>query len=176
MQDQAVTVVTVRQAALNDAAAVAAIYAPYVNDSAISFEETPPTVAECARRIERSQTRWQWLVAEVGGAVVGYAYGSQHRERDAYRWSVEVSVYVGVGFHRQGVARALYDRLLPDLTSRGFCQAYAGTTLPNDPSVKLHAALGFTQIGVFRSVGWKFGRWHDVAWFQRTLRDNPPNG
>lgn len=153
---------------------MARIYAPYVTDTAISFEETPPTANEFAARIERSLSRWQWLVAESEDSVVGYAYGSPHRERAAYRWSVEVSVYVDRGFHRQGLGRALYTRLLADLADKGFCHAYAGTTLPNDPSVKLHTAMGFTPIGVFRAIGWKFERWHDVAWFQRTLRDAPP--
>jgi L-amino acid N-acyltransferase YncA len=169
-----VSMVRIRQAVLEDAARVAAIYAPYVNDTAISFEETPPTVHEFATRIERCLTRWQWLVAEASGSVVGYAYGSQHRERAAYRWSVETSVYVDASFHHRGVGRALYDRLLTDLADKGFCHAYAGTTLPNDASVRLHTALGFTPVGTFRSVGWKFERWHDVAWFQRTLRDSPP--
>jgi phosphinothricin acetyltransferase len=166
--------VRVRQATPGDAAQIAAIYAPYVNDTAISFEEIPPDVDEVIRRIARCAAGWQWLVAEVRGSVVGYAYGSQHRERSAYRWSVETSVYVDSSVHRQGVGRALYNLLLSDLANKGFCQAYAGTTLPNDSSVKLHTAMGFTPIGVFRSVGWKFGRWHDVAWFQRTLRDGPP--
>jgi phosphinothricin acetyltransferase len=169
-----VSLITVRQAVPGDAAQAAAIYAPYVNDAAVSFEETPPTVDELAIRIERCLSRWQWLVAEAGRSVVGYAYGTQHRERAAYRWSVEVSVYVDVTFHRHGVGRSLYARLLADLADKGFCHAYAGITLPNEPSVKLHTAMGFTPIGVFRSVGWKFGRWHDVAWFERTLRDSPP--
>ena len=166
--------VLIRQAVLADAARAAAIYAPYVSETAVSFEETPPSAADVALRIERALTRWQWLVAEIDGTVVGYAYGSQHRERAAYRWSVEVTVYIARGFHRQGIGRALYDALLPDLAAKGFCHAYAGATLPNDASVQLHTAMGFTPIGVFRSIGWKFGRWHDVAWFQKTLRDVPP--
>ena len=108
---EALSVVDVRQAVLEDAASVAAIYSPNVNGTAISFEEMPPTADECARRIERALSRWQWLIAETGGSVVGYAYGSQHRERAAYRWSVEVSVYVDVKYHRRGVGRALYGRL-----------------------------------------------------------------
>jgi phosphinothricin acetyltransferase len=170
----AIPPVSIRQAVVADASRAAEIYAPYVNDTAISFEESPPTGHDFAGRIERCLSRWQWLVAEAGGAVVGYAYGSEHRARAAYRWSVEVSVYVDREFHRRGIGRALYERLLADLTERGFCHAYAGTTLPNDSSVELHTAMGFTPIGTFRDVGWKFGRWHDVAWFQKTLRDTPP--
>jgi phosphinothricin acetyltransferase len=157
----------------HDAAAVAAIYAPYVTETSISFEETAPSTEEMAARIAKCQTRWQWLVGEVDGVVVGYAYGSQHRERHAYRWSVEVSAYVDPQQHRKGIGRVLYEALLPELADKGFCNAYAGITMPNEPSVKLHTAMGFTSIGIFRSVGWKFGRWHDVAWFQRELRQKP---
>jgi L-amino acid N-acyltransferase YncA len=164
----------VRPAVPGDASAIAAIYAPFVEETAISFEETPPATAEMLRRIEHAQSRWQWLVAEVDGSVAGYAYGTQHRERPAYRWSVEVSAYVARGHHRRGMGRALYEALLGDLAGKGFCTAFAGITVPNDASVGLHTALGFTPIGVFRSIGWKFGRWHDVAWFQRTLREGAP--
>jgi phosphinothricin acetyltransferase len=166
--------VTLREAVPADAGGVAAIYAPYVTETAVSFEETAPDATEFARRIERSLARWQWLVAELDGRLVGYAYGSQHRERAAYRWSVEVSVYLASGFQRRGIGRTLYTRLLADLAAKGCCHAYAGTTLPNDASVQLHTAMGFTPIGVFREIGWKFGRWHDVAWFQKTLREGPP--
>lgn len=153
---------------------MASIYAPYVEHTAISFEETPPTPVEMAARIEKCRTRWEWLVAEVDGSVVGYAYGSQHRERAAYQWSVEVSAYVDRNHHRKGIGRALYEVLLPTLAEKGFCTAFAGMTLPNEPSARLHAAMGFVPIGTFRSIGWKFGRWHDVAWCQRTLRERPP--
>lgn len=169
-----VRTVTIRPAVEQDATAIAAIYASYVEQTAISFEETAPTTEEVARRIEHCRARWQWLVAEMDGAVVGYAYGSQHRERAAYRWSVEVSAYVDRNHHREGIGRALYEVLFVDLAGKGFCNAFAGITLPNEPSVKLHTGMGFVPIGVFRSIGWKFGRWHDVAWFQRKLRDRPP--
>ena len=165
---------TIRPATPADAAAIAAIYAPYVRETAVSFEEIPPSPDEFAARLEKCRGRWQRLVAESDGNVVGYAYGSQHRERAAYRWSVEVTVYVARDQHRRGIGRALYEALLADLAGKGFCTAFAGVTLPNDASIGLHTGLGFTPIGVFRSVGWKFGRWHDVAWFQRTLRDAPP--
>ena len=166
--------VSIRPAADHDAAAVAAIYAPYVEHTAISFEEQAPSPGDMAARIAKCRARWQWLAAELDGAVVGFAYGSQHRERAAYRWSVEVSAYVSRDHHRKGIGRALYDALFADLADKGFCNAFAGITLPNDPSVKLHTSMGFEPIGTFRSIGWKFGRWHDVAWFQRTLRHGPP--
>jgi len=166
----------VRPAVPGDAPAIALIYSPFVEETAVSFEETPPAPAEMLRRIAHAQSQWHWLVAEIDGTVAGYAYGTRHRERAAYRWSVEVSAYVDRRHHRRGVGRALYGALLADLADKGFCTAFAGITIPNDASVGLHTVMGFTPIGVFRSIGWKFGRWHDVAWFQRTLREGPPEG
>lgn len=167
-------VLTIRQATEADAAALLRIYAPYIEATPVSFETVVPDVGEFAARISKSLSRWQYLVAERDGVVAGYAYGGVHRERSAYRFSVEVSAYLDPRFHRQGVGTALYRRLLEDLASLGYCTAFAGITLPNDASVALHAAVGFEMIGVFRNIGWKFGRWHDVAWMQRRLRDVPP--
>ncbi len=167
---------TIRSAVEADAAALLAIYRPFVESTAVSFETVVPTVEEFATRIAKALTGWQWLVAEQGGQCIGYAYGSSHRQRHAYRWSVEVSAYVHPNHHRRGVGRALYLRLLEELAQKGFCNAYAGITLPNEGSVALHRAVGFEFVGVFKAVGRKFGTWHDVAWFQRVLRDSPPSG
>ena len=167
---------TIRSAVEADAAALLAIYRPFVESTAVSFETVVPTVEEFADRIDKALTGWQWLVAEQDGQCIGYAYGSSHRQRQAYRWSVEVSAYVHPNHHRRGVGRALYLRLLEELAQKGFCNAYAGTTLPNEGSVALHRGVGFEFIGVFKAVGRKFGTWHDVAWFQRVLRDSPPPG
>jgi L-amino acid N-acyltransferase YncA len=164
----------IRPATEADAAALLAIYAPLVESSAVSFEMAVPAVPEFAARIRAALSGWQWLVAERNGQCVGYAYGSSHRERAAYRWSVEVSAYVHPDHYRQGIGRSLYTTLLADLTRKGFCNAYAGITLPNEASVALHRSMGFEPIGSFPSVGHKFGRWHDVAWFHRKLRDSPP--
>ena len=166
---------TIRSAVEADAPALLAIYRPFVDSTAVSFETIAPTVPEFAGRIARVLTSWQWLVAERDGQCIGYAYGSSHRERPAYRWSVEVSAYVHPHHHRQGVAHALYLRLFEELAVKGFCNAYAGTTLPNEASVALHRAVGFQPIGTFKAVGRKFGHWHDVAWFHRVLRDSPPS-
>ena len=146
-----------------------AIYAPVVERTAISFEEIAPSVEEIAARIDRTLEGYPYLVAERAGEVVGYAYGGQHRARAAYRWSVEVSAYVSEGARRSGVGRALYAALLPQLAERRFHIAVAGIALPNDGSVALHEAMGFEPVGVFREVGFKFGRWHDVGWWQRFL-------
>ncbi|HTX32574.1 MAG TPA: arsinothricin resistance N-acetyltransferase ArsN1 family B [Solirubrobacteraceae bacterium] len=157
-----------------DGGACAAIYAPYVLETAISFEEEPPSPPELERRIETISARFPWLVAEAGGAVIGYAYASAHRERAAYRWAAEVAVYVDRSHQRQGAGLALYRALLEDLQRQGFHMACAGITLPNDASVALHEACGFQPVGVFRSVGWKLGAWHDVGWWQRELRAPEP--
>ncbi|MFN8587588.1 MAG: arsinothricin resistance N-acetyltransferase ArsN1 family B [Candidatus Eisenbacteria bacterium] len=163
----------IRPARETDAAALLAIYAPFVATTAVSFEETVPTPDEFAARIRTAQERWAWLAAESGGAVVGYAYAGAHRARAAYRHSVEVSAYVAPEARRRGVARALYAELFARLAELGYCNAYAGIALPNDASLALHRALGFADVGVFRRVGRKFGRWHDVAWLHRVLRDAP---
>ena len=164
----------IRPATEADAADLLAIYRPFVETSVVSFETTVPTVEEFSARIRKALAGWQWLVAERDGQRAGYAYGSSHRERAAYRWSVEVSAYVQPGQQRRGIGRALYSRLFADLAHKGFCNAYAGVTLPNDASVGLHRNVGFEFIGTFGAVGRKFGHWHDVAWFQRRLNDRPP--
>ncbi len=163
----------VRQATAADAAACAAVYAPYVTGTAISFETEPPTAAEMAERIDDALA---WLVLEDAGRVAGYAYAAPFHGRAAYRWACEVSVYLEAGRRRTGGGRALYDVLLPHLTERGYRVAVAGMTLPNDASVGLHAALGFEPVGTYRRIGFKFGTWHDVAWTQRVLAsgDEPP--
>ncbi len=165
--------IIIRSATEADAPALLAIYRPFVETTAVSFETTVPTVEQFAARIAKALAGWQWLVAEHDGQCIGYAYGSTHRERSAYRWSVEVSAYVDPHYRRQGVGRALYVRLFEELAQKGFCNAYAGTTLPNEGSIALHRSLGFEFIGTFKAVGHKFGTWHDVAWFQRSLRDSP---
>lgn len=165
----------IRPATEADAPALLEIYRPFVESTAVSFELVAPTVEQFAARIRKSLTGWEWLVAERDGQILGYAYGSMHRERPGYRWSVEVSAYVDPSHHREGIGRALYLRLFEILTDQGFCNAYAGITLPNAGSIALHRSVGFDPIGIFKSVGWKFGRWHDVAWFQRALRDSPPS-
>ena len=167
--------VRIRPATETDAAALLAIYRPFVEASAISFETVAPAVEEFSARIRKALAGWQWLVAEKDGTCIGYAYGSTHRERAAYRWSVEVSAYVAPAHHREGTGRLLYSTLFAELAQKGYCNAYAGVTLPNDASVALHRSVGFTPVGVFEAVGRKFGRWHDVAWFQRRLRDSPPS-
>lgn len=159
----------VRDATGDDAVACAAIYAPYVTDTAITFEYDPPSPAEMARRIAAAQRAHAWLVLEEEGRVVGYAYAGPYKERAAYRWTCEVSVYLESGRRRTGSGRLLYEALFARLGERGLRTLVAVMTLPNDASEGLHRALGFEPVGTFRRVGWKHGAWRDVAWAQRSI-------
>ena len=159
----------IRQAEASDAPEIAAIYRPIVESSTISFEEHAPDEREIARRIAQVTRSYPWLVAERDGRVAGYAYATRHRERECYRFSVDVSVYVAAQARKSGIARALYEALLAQLTQLGFHRAFAGIALPNDASIALHRRFGFEPVGIYKEVGWKFGRWLDVAWFARAL-------
>ena len=161
----------IRPVTPDDAAAIRAIYAPHVTSSATSFETSVPSVDEVRRRIEATTATHPWLVDERADGVVGYAYGSPHRARAAYRWAAEVSVYVDGRAQRRGVARALYEALLDRLRAQGFALALAGITLPNAASVGFHEAQGFRPVGVFPALGFKHGAWHDVGWWTLRLRD-----
>lgn len=153
-----------------DAAAIRAIYAPFCGASVTSFEIIPPTVEEIQARICKITEHHPWLVCVRGGEVRGYAYACTHRERAAYRWSVDVAVYIAGGHHRTGMGRALYTALFRILVLQGYFKAYAGVTLPNPASVGLHEAMGFTPVGIYRGVGYKLGAWRDVGWWQLTLQ------
>jgi L-amino acid N-acyltransferase YncA len=166
--------VTIRPAREADAAAMLAIYRPYVEGSIISFETEVPSLEDFSARLRKYLDGWAGVVAEADdGQLLGYAYGSPHRERAAYRWSVETSVYVAQGVQRGGIGRQLYVDLMPRLAAAGYCNAFAGVALPNAPSVGLHQAVGFRPIGTFPRVGYKFGEWRDVAWFHLPLREAP---
>lgn len=165
----------IRPATPGDAEALLSIYRPFVLWTAVSFELQPPSVDEFGERIQRALEHWAWLVAERDGTAIGYAYATPHRSRGGYQWSVETSVYLSEGSRGQGIGRALYEELMPILADKGYCHAYAGITLPNDASVALHRRMAFDAVGVFRSVGRKFGRWHDVSWWHRPLRSEPPH-
>ena len=168
---------TLRLATEQDAAAVAAIYAPFCNNAVVSFENTAPTEAEMAGRIRAVAAQWPWLVMEDAGIVRGYAYAGRHHERAAYGWAVNTAVYIGDGYRGRGVGRMLYTALFDLLRLQGYFKACAGITLPNAASVALHEAMGFTPVGVYRGIGYKMGAWHDVAWYEVALqaeRDDPP--
>jgi L-amino acid N-acyltransferase YncA len=156
---------------------VAAIYGPFCESTAVSFEYDAPSIEEMANRIRTITTQLPWLVLEADGAVVGYVYASRHKERAGYGWSVDTAAYVSPAHHRRGVGRALYTTLFQVLRLQGYFKAYAGITSPNKASVGLHQGVGFTLVGVYRGIGYKHGAWQDVVWYQTALqpeRLNPP--
>jgi L-amino acid N-acyltransferase YncA len=159
-----------------DAAAVAAIYRPAIEITIASFEEPAPDASVMAARMRATLRRYPWLVAVDGDTVVGYAYAGPHADRAGYRWSVNVSAYVDAAFHGRGIGRRLYNELLPILRRQRFVNAYAGIALPNPASVALHEAIGMRRIGTYERVGFKHGRWLDVAWYglRLTDQDGPP--
>jgi L-amino acid N-acyltransferase YncA len=161
----------IRLAHASDADAIAAIYAPSVEERPISFEQSPPTPSEIAARITRTLATFPWLVWVAEDEVQGFAYAARHRERAAYLWSVDVSVYVGERHQRRGIARGLYGSLLALLRLQGYYAAHAGIALPNPASVGFHEALGFRPVGVYPAVGFKLGQWRDVGWWQLPLRE-----
>jgi phosphinothricin acetyltransferase len=159
-----------RAATADDAAAIAAIYAPYVEGSIVSFETEAPDAAAMRGRIEAGGDLYPWLAAvDEGGTLAGYAYASPFRPRPAYRYTVETTVYVRHGLHRRGVGTLLYRPLLAILEAQGFTQAFGAITLPNDASVALHERLGFARAGTYTKVGWKQDGWWDVGLWQRAL-------
>jgi phosphinothricin acetyltransferase len=160
----------IRLAREGDAEAIAAIYRPFVEETAISFEAVAPDREEMARRITDTIALYPWLVCEIGGRVTGYAYATRHRVRAAYQWSVDASVYVDKNYQRCGIGRGLYTSLFRILAAQGFFNAFAGIALPNPASVALHESVGFTPIGVYQRVGYKLGTWHDVGWWQLRLK------
>jgi phosphinothricin acetyltransferase len=168
---------TIRLARQSDAAAIAAIYAPYCESTPVSFETSAPSAEEVAARIQNITEHWPWLVLDDDGSIAGYAYAGRHRERAAYRWAVDTAVYVSEPYHRRGVGRALYATLFNVLRDQGYFKACAGITIPNPASVALHEAVGFTLVGVYRGIGFKHGSWHDVAWYEAEVQpetSNPP--
>ena len=166
----------VRLATPDDGPACAAIYAPYVSSTSISFELVPPDGAEMGARITRTIERTPWVVVEVDGVVRAYAYATRHRERPAYDWTVETAVYVDRDFARLGLGLMAMRAVLAILRVQGAHLVVAGITLPNEGSVRLHLGLGFERIGGFEAIGWKRGGWHGVDWFALELgpREDEP--
>lgn len=161
----------IRLANPTDAVQMLAIYAPYIRNTSITFETTVPAVADFANRIRSGLENWPWLVYEKDGQVIGYAYASQYRERVAYQWSVECSVYIHEDHFRSQVATSLYKILFTFLKSQGFTTVYAVINLPNERSVALHEKMGFTHFATYQNVGYKLGQWKNVGWWQLQLND-----
>ena len=165
----------IRQAKPTDAVAILDIYAPYIRHTSLTFETKVPAVADFANRISSYLENWPWLVYEKNGHVVGYAYASRYRERAAYQWGVECSVYIHSDHHRCGIARALYTKLFAILKMQGFTTVYAVINLPNDQSVALHESMGFKYFATFEKVGYKLGKWKNVGWWQLQLNEYSTN-
>ena len=163
----------IRLADAGDVEAMLAIYAPVVENTAISFELVPPSADEFGARLANALARYPWLVCEIGGEVAGYAYAGEFKTRAAYQWSVETTVYVRADRRRLGVGRAVYASLFACLRIQGFRAAYAGIALPNAASVALHESMGFERVGVYPKVGYKLGAWRDVGWWRLALADAP---
>ncbi|MCU4973105.1 GNAT family N-acetyltransferase [Halobacteria archaeon AArc-m2/3/4] len=164
----------IRLATPADAASIRSIYTPFVESTPITFEETPPTEAETAERIESTLETYPWLVCERDGEVVGYAKAGSLRSMPAYRWVVELSVYVADDARRSGVATGLYTSLLEILERQGYQGAYAASTVPNPESARFHERMGFERIGVFPDAGYMLEEWHDVQWWHRPIGDEEP--
>ncbi len=161
----------IRLANPTDAVAILAIYSPYIRNTSITFETGVPAVADFANRIRSYLDKWPWLVYEKDGQVLGYAYASGYRERVAYQWSVECSVYIQEDHLRSGIAKALYSALFSILKVQGFTTVYAVINLPNDRSVAFHENMGFRYFATYEKVGYKLGKWKDVGWWQLQLND-----
>ncbi len=161
----------IRLAVPEDAGALLGIYAPYVTDTAVTFEYAVPSEEDFRVRIQAVLEQFPWLVCEADGKIAGYAYASPFQKRAAYQWDAELSVYVSPPFHRQGVAKALYEKLLPILKMQGYYNLYALITLPNPASIGFHQSYGFETAGVYHGTGFKFNKWHDMAVLEKRLRD-----
>jgi len=173
MQNNAI----IRLATEKDAAATLAVYAPYIRETAVTFDYEVPSQAEFATKIRHIIADFPWLVCEINNEIVGYVYASKHREKAAYQWSAESTVYLSGNYHRKGIAKILYETLFALLKLQGYVNVYAGVTLPNEKSEGFHLAQGFEVIGDFRKIGYKLGKWRDVRWYQLHLNvhiDNPP--
>jgi len=161
--------IEIRQAVESDAEQILQIYKLIVESTAISFEMQTPSIDEISYRIRSALKTHEWLVAVDSEGVAGYAYASQYRAREAYRFSAETTVYVKEKCRGAGVGKNLYETLFQSLKVKGFRRAFAGIALPNEGSIALHKASGFTEVGVFLEAGLKFDRWHDVSWWQRRV-------
>lgn len=159
----------IRSVQLADAKAIQAIYQPYVTETAITFEVDVPTVLEFERRITKTLARYPYLVAEVDGKVLGYAYASTYYARAAYDWTVELSIYISKEARGQGIGSALYDALEEELKARGYLRFLACIALPNEASIAMHEKRGYVQVSHFPKVGYKFEQWHDIVWMQKTI-------
>lgn len=163
--------IVLRLATPADANGILNIYALYIRNTSFTFETEVPSVEEFAERIKTYLLNWPWLVCEIDGVIAGYAYATRHRERTAYQWCVESSVYIHDDFQQKGIARALYTALFEILKKQGFRNVYAVINLPNDKSVMLHEKLGFIHFATYEKVGYKSGKWKNVGWWRLSINE-----
>ena len=169
-----VTSTRIRFATVEDAEAILEVYKKYIENTRVTFEIEVPTVEAFRERMERITARFPWIVCEIFGKIVGYAYGSRHGERAAYRWSADLSVYIDESYHRYGLGTALYTALLEILRRQGYFTVYAGVSTPNPKSEAFHTAFGFRNLGEFKNVGYKLGGWCGVSWYELVLKEYVP--
>lgn len=160
---------TIRIASTTDARQMLRIYIPFIRNNAVSFETEVPFVEEFERRINDYMQLYPWIVCEQGNKIIGYAYASQYRDRKAYRWSCECSVYVDEKFRRRGIAEKLYKALFEILKRQGVVNVYAVITHPNPASMRFHEKMGFRKFAIYKNAGYKLGKWHDVHWYCRRI-------
>ncbi len=154
-----------------DAEGILNIYAPYIEETSFTFETEVPSAEDFAERIRTYLINWPWLVCEIDGVIAGYAYATRHRERTAYQWCVESSIYIHDNFQRTGIAKALYMALFEILKEQGFRNVYAVINLPNDKSVKFHENCGFSYFATYEKVGYKLGKWKNVGWWKLSVNE-----
>ena len=161
----------IRLAQSTDAEGILEIYSPYIQNTSITFETEIPSVSEFDNRINNYTQNYPWLVDEIDGKIAGYAYASRYRERTAYQWSIECSVYIHDSHLRSGIARNLYSKLFDFLKIQRFTTVYAVINLPNDRSVAFHESMGFHYFATYEKVGYKLGQWKNVGWWQLQLNE-----
>ncbi|CQR26071.1 sortase [Streptococcus varani] len=161
----------IRQANVEDADQFLAIYAPYVEETAITFETEVPSLEEFKKRIQSIQEKFPYLVAEKDGKILGYAYAHAYYERAAYNWTVELSIYVDGKLRQSGIGSMLYDALEKELAKRNFINFMACISLPNEASVHFHQKRGYEKVGHFKKVGYKFGQWRDILWMEKRIKE-----
>ncbi len=162
---------SIRLAEKRDVQGILEIYAPFILETAVTFEETIPEEESFWERIQGIMTELPFLVCEIDGRIAGYAYASGYRSRASYRWTKEVSVYIHPDFHRKKVAQALYSSLNEMVRYQGIADLLAIITMPNEPSVAFHEQFGYRKCAEFSKVGYKMGQWQNVGWFELFLQD-----
>lgn len=160
---------SIRRAREADAQALLNIYAPYVTDTPVTFEYEVPSLSEFTGRIMSVSADYPYLVCERDGAVIGYAYAHRYKERAAYQWDAELSVYLDGANRGRGLGKAFYTALIEILRLQNIKNVYGCVLCPNENSERLHESLGFARVGVFRSTGYKCGAWRDVVWFEKQI-------